>query len=70
MHISRRFLISLGVAGIAVTALLKVCSGRLAAREKMQLKTALNRWEDEGGNPVAVDTTPVSSIASAVTDTI
>ena len=51
MFISRRFLVSLGIAGIAVTALFKVCSQRSSAREKVQLKTALNRWENEGGNP-------------------
>jgi hypothetical protein len=50
MFISRRFLVSLGIAGIAVTTLFKVCSQRLNAREKAQLKTALNRWENEGGN--------------------
>jgi hypothetical protein len=50
MFISRRFLVSLGIAGIAVTALFKVCSERLSAREKAQLKNALNRWENEGGN--------------------
>jgi hypothetical protein len=50
MFISRRFLVSLGVAGVAVTALFKVCSQRLSAREKAQLKNALNRWENEGGN--------------------
>lgn len=50
MFISRRFLVSLGVAGIAVTALFKVCSQRLSGREKAQLKHALNQWENEGGN--------------------
>ena len=52
MFISRRFLVGLGVAGIAVTALFKVCSQRLNDREKSQLKSALNRWENEGGTPV------------------
>jgi hypothetical protein len=51
MFISRRFLVGLGVAGVAVTALFKVCSQQLSQRERLQLKTALNRWEDEGGNP-------------------
>jgi hypothetical protein len=50
MFISRRFLMSLGIAGIAVTAVFKVCSQRLSARDKVQLKNALNRWENEGGN--------------------
>ncbi|HEY4317619.1 MAG TPA: hypothetical protein VGN04_08450 [Herbaspirillum sp.] len=50
MFISRRFLVSLGIAGIAVATLFKVCSQRLSAHEKAQLKTALNRWENEGGN--------------------
>jgi hypothetical protein len=51
MFISRRFLVALGVAGIAVAALFKTCSQRLTQREKVQLKTALNRWESEGGTP-------------------
>jgi hypothetical protein len=59
MFISRRFLVSLGIAGLAVTALFKVCSQRLSAREKAQLKTALNRWENEGGNPPAAAMPPL-----------
>ncbi|HEY4073349.1 MAG TPA: hypothetical protein VGM52_09625 [Herbaspirillum sp.] len=51
MFISRRFLVGLGVAGVAVSALFKVCSQRLSQRERLQLKSALNRWENEGGNP-------------------
>jgi hypothetical protein len=50
MFISRRFLVALGISGIAVTALFKTFSQRLAQRDKTQLKGALNRWEDEGGN--------------------
>lgn len=63
MFISRRFLIALGVAGIAVGAVFRTCSQRLTQREKLQLKSALNRWENEGGNPP-----PAATSAAAATD--
>lgn len=61
MFMSRRFLAALGIAGISITALFKICSERLSSREKAQLKTALNQWENEGGNPLPV-TPPINGL--------
>ena len=65
MFISRRFLIALGVAGVAVAAVFRTCSQRLTQREKLQLKSALSRWENEGGNPLPAATTTAGAGATA-----
>ncbi|MDB5777280.1 MAG: hypothetical protein JWP38_3413 [Herbaspirillum sp.] len=50
MQFKPRFLVTLGMTGVAVAALYKACSQHLAERDKAQLRNALNRWEAEGGN--------------------
>ena len=50
---TRHLLLTLGLTGAAVVAVLHVCANRLSPREARLQRKALHRWEGEGGNVVA-----------------
>jgi len=49
---TRNFLLTLGLTGAAVVAVLNVCANRLSTREARLQRKALHRWEGEGGNVI------------------
>jgi len=50
---TRNLLLTLGLTGAAVVAVLHVCANRLSSREARLQRKALHRWEGEGGNVTA-----------------
>jgi len=46
----RSLLLTLGLTGAAVIAVLNVCANRISARDARLQRKALHRWEGEGGN--------------------
>jgi hypothetical protein len=49
---TRNLLLTLGLTGAAVVAVLNVCANRLSTREARLQRKALHRWEGEGGNVI------------------
>ncbi len=50
---TRNLLLTVGLTGAAVVAVLNVCANRLSSRDARLHRKALQRWEGEGGNIVA-----------------
>jgi hypothetical protein len=49
---TRNLLLTLGLTGATVVAVLNVCANRLSTREARLQRKALHRWEGEGGNVI------------------